>query len=61
MLSKKNVTSVIESSQQHAEKDVKCSQKREWADPEMAEVMNATAVRNGCAPAGDGPGCGSVV
>lgn len=61
MLSKKNMTNAVENSQQHAEKDVKCSQKHEWADPAMVEVMNATAVRNGCISGTDGCGMGSSI
>jgi hypothetical protein len=60
MSSKKYITNAIEGSQQHAEKDVTCSQKRVWADPAMVEVMNATAVRNGRPNGGDAWGCSSI-
>lgn len=61
MLPKNNLTNAIESSQRHTERIEKSHNKREWADPAMVEVMNATAVRNNCSCGTDGGGCGSIV
>ncbi len=61
MSSTKYVEEVVVSSQQRAEAGESNRQKREWADPSMVEVMNATAVRNNCDSGSDLGSCGSVV
>jgi hypothetical protein len=61
MSSTKYVQEVVVSSQQRAQAGESNRQKREWADPSMVEVMNATAVRNGSCCGLDLGGCGSSV